>query len=392
MGYTFGIGPALKASRVNSTFFNGGISSQAISRQQVNNVPNVNVRPLTAPGGGVNNDPTINDPGIPTALGVGNQFAIAFAEFGATGAPNASHNAVVTGLVSYDPTNSGRLFIDRIIAAAGDCDPTSGLASFGFGSVDAFGNIILRADGFGISGVPCSGVFHTPLNGNNIFMVGAALRNCDVLNIISSSYPTGFDPGTTTWLVQNSTTTHNTPNIADVGGPFYVGSNFNREFVRGSNSGNLVSDGSHFATGIDDHRGALAHATQNHAAFNSVHGVCAILARATGSTVTNMINVWGLDANGNVSAARGITLPATLTDPITNDSNILGTNEFVYYRDQTAFRGGNAQVALNVDPAGNLLVAGVVNHPNIGAANSNEHYIPVARIDPAGNVTWVMAA
>ena len=47
---------------------------------------------------------------------------------------------------------------------------------------------------------------------------------------------------------------------------------------------------------------------------------------------------------------------------------------------------------MNVDAAGNLLVTAAMDQPTDGGAAWGKHLFPVARVTPAGAVTWTMAA
>lgn len=385
---TFGIGPVAKSSKIQKTFFNALIGAQAISRTQKRNVTILErYMAWNKPGQGVNNDKTLNDPGT-TIFGVpnGNQLAFAFAESGATDVMNVNHGGIVTGIVKYEPIHPGRLYVQRIVAATAGCDNGSQLASFGFGAVDREGNTIFRVDGFGASGAGCPGL--TPIGGNNVFLTAAGGRNGDKLNVINGAFPTGGDA--TTWILQKSQTTHNTPSLADVGGPFYIGSNFLKQYVRGK-SNPPKADTTHLAAGVTDHRGGMSYLHQNHPALSSVRGVAAVLGRnAAGQTVA--MNVFGLDAKGDPTKALGLIPPKDVTDPITGEKNIAGANEFDHYHSQVAFRGGNGQIAMNVDGQGNLLVAAVMDHPSDGGPAWNQHFIPVAKVTPKGVVSWSMAA
>ncbi len=393
-GTQFGIGPLVKSSKVSSTFFTGVLGAQAMSRAQLSNMPipgTFGFWSQTA-GRGVNNDPAINDPAFPISAGVnGNQFAAAFTEFGTTDA-GVPFGAIVTALVRYDPINSTRLYVDRVLSAISGCDTGAELATFGFGAVDADGFTIFRADGFGVVGATCAAASLTPLSGDNVYMVGAAMRDCDIMNVISLEYPFGlFDATATNWLLQQAQSTHNTPTIGNIGVPIMMGTNFNNEYVRGSTFATLAQGTGHLASTVTGHRGGMSTIEKNHASVASTHGIAAVLGQDQGSNTTVM-NVFGIDASANVTGSIGLIPPGTITDPVTLVTNIPGTNEFDHYHSQVAFRGGNGQVGMNIDPQGRLVVAAVMDHPSDSGPNWNQHFIPVAFVDDNGNAQWTIAA
>jgi hypothetical protein len=390
----FGIAPLIKSSKGSTTFFNSVINAQGISRTQRSNITIPGSYSLwTTAGGGVNDDPAINQPGTPISnIPNGNQFGVAFAEFG-TSDLSIGYDNIITGVVRWVPHDPRRLYVERFVTASSGCDNTSQLATFGFGAVDDLGRTIFRSDSFGVSG-SSSCASTTPVVGNNVYLVDADLRTPLMLNVISGGYPVGFDAGVTNWLIQASSVSHNAPNLATNG--LYVGTNFTQQYVRGLTSGSIVSDTTHLAAGVTDHRGTLGYLTQNHAALASVRGICSVLGVATGG-VTAM-NVFGLNAAGNPTTRIALAPPAVVTDPITGETNIPGGNQFDHYHSQTAFRGGASQIAMNVDPAGNLLVTAVMNHPTQSAPaplppfSHEKHFLPVARVTPAGAVSWTNAA
>jgi len=395
-GHEFGIAPLLKSGRSNQLFPNNLMSAQGLSRLQGGPGPFFNGSGYmywNAPGFGVNNDPNFNTPGtlISSAGRIGNQFAVVAADFGTTDA-GVNYNGVLGAIVNYSPYNPGRLYVSRIQAAVNGCDPTANLAAFGVGSIDERGDLFFRADANLVTG----GCGLTNVVGNNIFRVGLAQRDCDVLNVISNDFPGGqFDAPATGWLVRNSATTHNTPGIVPGsvtgGAPWYIGSNFVPEYVYGPSFGSINTTNTHLAPGVANHRGNVSYTSKNCQALASVRGIAGIIG-LDGNGNATYINVWGLSATGSVTGRLGLLLPAVVTDNWDGTVNDPGLNEFDHYHSQVAFNGGNGQIALNVDQDGNLLAAGEVDHPNNGGANWPKNYIAVARVNCAtGNVQWTMA-
>jgi hypothetical protein len=397
-GTEFGIAPIIKHSKVNSDFVNNQGNAQTFSRLTNTNVPISGTYDLwNFQGGGVNNDPLINFPGNPIGdSDNGNAFAVGFQEFGTT-VDSAGFTAVTTGLVKYDPSQASRLYVDRVIAAISGCDTTSSLSAVHLGSIDVDGNIVFRADNFGATGAGTCGL--PVLSGNNIFMVDSASRDTDILNVISDNYPLGqFDVPVTKWIVQGAGSPHNAPGIADIGGtPYYIGSNFNKEYVSGAATGVSVATTAHLGPGMTDHRGNASWVSGNFAPLGSTNGVAAILAYDAAGDATTM-NIWGLGAGAAITGVLPLTLPPVVTDNSTFFVNLgPGPNEFDHYHDQVAFRGGNSQIAMNYDGLDRLLVAGTVDHPTNTGNQHNDHYIAVARLTDVGGggpptVEWTMAA
>jgi hypothetical protein len=250
---------------------------------------------------------------------------------------------------------------------------------------------VLRADGFGATGGSCSG--SGVIVNNNLFYVDAPLRNPALLNTIGSGWPAGgFDFPATIQNLAGSATAHNTPGLACVGGvPYLIGTNFASQYVAGpAGAGAVGVQAGHLAAGVADHRGNISYCEKNFAPLGSTSGVAAIIGQVAG--VSNTINLWGLGATGNVTGTLALTLPAVLVDATNGATNLAGVNALDHYHSQVAFQGGNGQIALNVDHQGNLLVAAVVDQPADTGADHAEHYIAVARVTPAGAVSWTMAA
>ncbi len=421
-GTTFGIAPIVKSSKTSSSFFSSIVSAQGISRlQDPGSKPASIYYEWFDRGFGVNNDPSINDPGTPlgtTGLRA-NQFAAGFAEFSTTDNGNG-YNGIIGAIGHIAPGNSSRLYIQRIVAATNSCDDASELAQMGFGSVDQAGFIHFRADDF-FSGSP-GGCGLTPVDGNNIFQVDMAGRNCNVLNVVSNDFVGGLF-NSTQWLVRNSLTAHNPPSVASsllTGSPaLYIGANFNGDYVRGS-AFPTTADATHTAgTGILDHRGNVAHLSKSHPVVGtSQAGIAALLGQTLGAlgfgclsssgNCTDSMILWGIDASGAVTGNLELTLPwdgtpgTVITD---NDDGFTNLVDPVFpplnsgYRSQVAFRGGNGQVAMNVDADGRLLVAVQADHPtNPDHDDWDLNFIPVARITcptqacTSPVVEWTMAA
>jgi hypothetical protein len=399
-GTTFGVAPIAKASRTAAQFTGSLLSSQAMSRRALRNVPfpAPTYEYWNTPGAGVNNDPAVNDPTTPMAppAGLSVQQAAAFAEFSNT-AGGASYNGIVSTLINISPTAPSRLFVTRTVAAINGCDTFSNTAQFGLGSIDAQGVMTLRADDFGTAGSNCVGLVN--LIDDNVFKIATKLRNPAITNVFSNDYVPGglFDKGvgpnfTTEWLIRNSPTAVNVPGIAASGAtPLLIGTDQGSGYVRGTAFGSITTDATHLATGSTNHRGNISYTPRNHASVLSTNGVCGVLGLSA-TNRTTILNIWGINATGGVTGKLALNLPATVTDNATGATNLAGNNEFDNYQSQASFRGGNGQISLGVDGAGNLLAAAMVSHPAKAGANEGRNYIAVARVTPGGSVSWTMAS
>lgn len=395
----FGIAPVIKSSRTSSAFFTSIVSAQACSRLQATGVPfaAASYAAWLTPGEGVSGDPTLNVPaGTISPPALGHQLGLAFAEF-ATADGGASYNAIIGARVGIDPTQAGRLWVERTVAALNGCDGQTELSQFGLGAVDERGQLALRADDFLTNPGGCG---LTPIAQDNVFRVDLAARNAAVRNVVSHDLLLGggqFDVPATDQLVFNySLATVVTPDLipgALTGGDaLYIGTDFNSQFLRGASLATLVADTSHLAAGAVATRGNLSMSTRNFAFLSSTHGTAAVLATDAAGKV-KILNVFGLDALGNPTAKAALVLPAVVTDNASGYVNTGTDNSFAHHFSQTPFRGGNGQIAVGRDQAGRLLLAAVVDQPTGGVATNNKHYIAVARVDAAtGAASWTMAS
>ncbi|MGD2108477.1 MAG: hypothetical protein PVI86_03705 [Phycisphaerae bacterium] len=389
-GNEFGIAPVVKSSNSGSDFFNSLISAQSISRLHAVGVPYAADEYAVWVGqAGPGVHPSNNsDPGIIPAPGASsNQFAVTAAEFGTTDEA-VDYNGVIGAVINYDPADPRRLYVHRVLVASNGNGADSNSAQFGIGAVDEWGNVMFRADSFNAPGP-------FPLSGVNIFGVDMLARDCGVINVINDNG--AGDAAASNWIVQKQDTTanqHNTPNIGPTsvfGTPHYLGMTFDIEYVYGTANPPTYT-AAHLAPGIVDQRGNAGYTTHNHACIPGTHGTVAMLG-IDGTGLSDSLNLWGIDGTGAVVAGSptALKLPAVVTDNSTLVTNLVGDNEFDHYHSQVAFRGGNAQVGMNLDQDGNLLVAGVVYEPNAFETNPL-NYIAVARIGQSCVPEWTMAA
>lgn len=393
-GTTFGIAPLVKSSQYGTMFTNALMSAQGMSRNiirgadtQYFNSPTFGL--WNVAGAGVNNNPAKNNPpgSLIMPANIRNMFSATFSEFG-TAALGGSSTAINTAVIQYSPADPSRLYVKRIVSATNDLTGANNQSQFGVGSVDANGNVQFRADGFGTAG-------GFPITGNNLLRVLSLQRDPNKINVISrSSGVTGGDDAAATRVpVNESMDTINPPSLIPqaINGSRTVmtSSNFNSEYINESAPGVMTADLLHLDI-WPDHRGATQFTPLQFPAFGATAGTMAMLGR--GVNVTESMLVWGVDKDGNHVAGTSIIRPAP---SVAKDNEPMDIHtypyqmEFTNYQSQTAFRGGNGQVALGRDGQGRMLLAAAysfsdVADPTVGTlSNEPEGGIVVARFDPA---------
>jgi len=379
-GTRFRIGPIVKSGKSNSTFPNSVISAQAMSATLDRNVPYraASYRLWTTPGQGLH--PTRNSPtpGTVTPSGLSHQFAVAFAEFGTTDLTR-SYNGIVGAFVNYDPSDTTRLFVQRISAATNGLSGSENRAQMGMGAVDSSGNVTFRADPFGATGP-------TSILGNNILRAPLAGRIDGTANLIDLA---GIPQGD--WLVINSATTHNTPSCVPESvafRPVYIGSNFSALYLYEDSPLSVSSTTAH-RSGSSDHRGGVS--WSRIPAFSGSVGT-GIMMGKDGAGKTRAMLAWGTDASGDVTSNIVAVPPASVTDPITGFS-VDFSGEGQHHTSQTAFRGGNGQVCFGLDRDGNYLMATTMETVSGGGGANPFNGIVVAKLDSGLSVTgWSTAA
>lgn len=396
-GNSFGIAPLSKSALTSPfMFFSSLMGGNGISRDTLRgqrfSAPTYSF--WNQPGFGISNDPSVNTPGTPVdAKNLrGTQFAAVFAESGMTGG-GANFAGIVSSIVNIDPSDPGRLYVNRIRAGTNSCDPFTNTAALGVGSIDASGNVVFRADNFGTS-VGCSSV---AVAGNNIFLIDSLARNTMLQNVISGT-SSGFDPAMThlinNYMFNGQPQTLSCPTIMPAsisgGAPIYLGTDFSDNFVRGSTPGSIAVDGTYLDPGVTSTRGNTAYLGKNFPIVGSTHGICGILGV---NNTTAFIDIWGVNASANVTGTKTLSLPSVVIDNSTLYQNVAGINEFNHYKSQVAFQGGSGCVAMNIDPSGNLLVAAEVDHPDDSLGTQwGGNYIAVCRVDAiTGAESWTMA-
>ncbi len=415
-GAEFGVAPLLKAGRssdpAGTGFFSIRLSGQSISRHIESNVlatGTYNTWNTAGQGVGPNN----STPGTVNLPGSGLQsLAVGFNEF----EPNVSNNSdnLYAGLVTFDPANRNRLYVDRIIAATNAPNgATAGTASFAMGSIDTRLNLISRADGFNVTSPD-------ELVNQNIFRINADLRSNGTVNNIdrfsagdAAATERVFDGNVGGFTTDTLSVSGGIPEID--GGSSTFGPTFGAELAVNDHSAGTMAHFtptfSGFATNVSNHRGSITYNPDD--ALGGVGLAAQIQRDDTGNTV--YLGVFGVNATGVPQQVANLQAPLSIDDPV-DEYNFMapGTEipfgEFRHYRSQMAFSGPIGAASAGSDAAGNVLVAGVfdvacnnctasgfpVTYGN-GGANAPVNAIAVARFNPnaqtpSSTIQWSSAA
>ncbi len=386
-GTPMGIAPLMKSGQVSTSRFTAlnGASSISQTLRRDTPFPAASYSSWTAAGGGVNateNNSTLVTP-VP-ASGNASVFGVGFMDFDEllVSATNVFTNQVVGGLVAFDPGVPDRLYVSRVIAALNSPLGSNDRSQFGYGSVDADGNLCFRADSFGASG-PATSL----LVGDNYFRVRLAARTAAV-NVIDNAGAT--NAASTDWVLQRSAMTHATPACVPqdlAGRPLLVGADFAGAMKLEQSPLTLASTTAHRPASID-HRGAVS--VSGRAIFPGSVATAAILARSsTGGGKTDALSVSGLLTDGSVAVARTLKLPATLTDACDSFAWPLGGGDFRHFDSQVTFRGGTGPVSVALDQSGRAIAAAVLHNGSSPLASNPFNAIAAARFNPADPVSAV---
>lgn len=406
-GFTYGVAPVIKASNVTvlpAGFGNIRVSAQNISRHIENDTLATGTYASWTGSIGAGVGPN-NSAGQNVALPGGNlhSLALGFSEF----EPNVQRANLVAGLVTFDPSNRARLFVDRIVTATNAPNATSnGSAAFGMGSIDTRLNLTSRADGFGQTGT-------LPLLNQNIFRFNADLRTNGVLNSVNRT--TAGQPAATERVFDGAIggfTTDTLSNASAIpeldGGPTTFGPTFGAQLAVNDHASGTSAHRTPTFVGlpnlITDHRGTFG--------YNPVTplGGVGTVAAMLRDTATVFLGVFGVDANAVPQSVATFQPPLTIQDNV--DSYGVGGapfGEFRHYRSQMAFSGPIGAAAPAVDANGDVLAASVFDiactncedgfgNPIVfagGAAQAPINGVAVLRFDPADPVNtqeWTLAA
>lgn len=389
-GNVFGIAPIMKASKSSAEFFNSLGSSVTISPDVLTGStfsrPSYSVWDTAGQGVGVNN----STPGSISPTGAASRFAVGYTEFGTT-ILGASYNGILGAVVSFDPANPNRLYVDRRSAAVNmDSEFTFNSSQIGGVSIDANGNVYYRGDGQNASGPGF-------LTGNNIYRTRLLDRNCGVPNLVSNNASLA---NATDRLISDTGITHSVPSSIPAsiagGNGVYAGPNFDTQYVYGSVPGVTTATMGHldFSGG---HRGSFG-GTAHQALGSGVYTFAVSAQNPVQTGISNVINLFSVNASGAVVDTKGFIVPTSLTD---NDSGFTVNYTATEYQSRhhtgpTAFRGGVGTVAVGSDQAGRTLIAKTIQQRGTAAPAGQTWDMPQIAVgrfsDPDGTVEWTMAA
>lgn len=380
-GITFGIAPVMKSGRTSASRFTALNGASSISQTVKTDTayPASTYVSWSGVAGGVHpvdNDPTVNQP-VPVS-GTATVFGVGFMDFDEVlvGATNTFVNQLYGSLVAFDPANPTRLFVSRINGAVNASLNATDRSQFGYGGIDADGNLVFRADGFGSAGAATS-----VLVGDNYFRVRLPQRSVSASNLIDNNGAS--NSAATDWILQRSTMTHAAPSLlpADIAGRgFLVGADFAGGLRLESTPSTLTTTTAHRPSTLD-HRGGAN--VSGKVVFSGTAATSAILSRSSSGTgKTDSISIFGLTSSGAVSTARTFTMPAALTDSCDSFAWPLGGGDFRNYDSQVTFRGGASPVATGRDQAGNALAAAVLYNGGNQSPSNPFNAIAAMRFDP----------
>src|SRR5262245_10369260 len=297
-GTPLGVAPLVKSSRPSTNRFTAinGASTISQSVRVDAAFPSATYTAWTQPGGGINiveNNTALNTTISPA--GGCSVFGVAVMDYEdiLAGTVPTFFNSVVGALAAYDPAQPTRLYVTRTVGAINMPGVTgTDRSQFGLGSIDADGNLLFRADGFGTTG-PTT----TILQGDNYFRVRLPART----NSLNSIDNAGASQATATdWLLVRSTVTHATPTgmPADLAGrSVLIGADFVGNDRFESSPGVLTTTASH-RPGTIDQRGGFSFSARS--LFAGSIGTGASLTRSTGGGgKVDSISLWGVDSSGN---------------------------------------------------------------------------------------------
>lgn len=395
------VGPILKAPRdPNALFSTQTLGASAISGGFWRGAGGTGVVfPTTqtyaqwsAPGQGVNTPATgaQNNPPASSVnrTGYDVQFAAAIgalSQVGA-GATASSPTNIIGARVGFDLNARKRLYVERTNAllsalTAGTGAGPDNTASLSLGAVDAFGYVSVRADEYGL------GAFPTKIKGENIIRVDLSKRDVNPANIAAVNSPynllspenQAWDAGSTTYLVNASTVTVNTPAgglqtalppAVPGGPPIPLPTPFAQTFTLDFAGGLRLNNGAttvsgHRASGVTGLRGnpsfSLATASGGSAGTLGFLGTTTTGAvNAVAASPARSINVAGVDFALNplaptitAGSARSATMPANISnglspghpDVFTANAGGIGA-EFRHWLSQVSFRGPSGQTGV----------------------------------------------
>jgi hypothetical protein len=392
-GTPLGLAPIAKSSRITTTRFTAINGTSVISSDTLTNA-NLSAATFarwTQPGGGTS--PTENNAALNTNVSgpaSATAQAVAWMDFEDifSGTTAIFSNQILGAELAFDPAQPARFFVTRTVAAQNASSITSlDTSQFGLGGVDAFGNVVFRADGFGVAATS------NVLVGDNYFRTRLALRST-ANNPISQAG--AGDAASTTRVLNASTVTHATPSLIPfslAGRSVLVASDFAGNLRTETSINTLTSTTLHRPTTID-HRGPVGVLARSIFTGSVATGITLARSSAGGGRV-DAFSVFGLTSTGTTTQSRTIVLPSVLTDTCDPFSWNIAASTLRGYDSQVTFRGGNGPAAVGRDLLGNALVAGVAYAGTTPDPINPFNAVVVGRFSPASPtspVSWTMAA
>ncbi|GJQ29330.1 MAG: hypothetical protein HBSAPP03_12140 [Phycisphaerae bacterium] len=393
-GTPFGIGPVLKAGRINQSRFTAYNLAPTLSpsARLSQPYPASSFARWSAAGGGIHT--TENNTALNTAVtpvGTATRFAIAALDVDEmlSGSSVYFANVLYGAHVAFDPAVPDRLYITRVTAAHNTSGPAVlDRSQFGLGAIDADGNLVFRADSFGSAG-PATAL----LQGDNILRVRLPARST-APNLIDASGAS--QAASTDWIAQNHPVTLAAPAAipADLAGlSRAVVADFAGN-LRLEVSPNTTTPTTAHRPGALDHRGSPAISAAQ--VFPNTAATGGMLTRSTGGGgKVDSISLWGHAATGILTSPVTLTLPASLTDACDAFAWPIAGGGFRGYDSQITFRGGVGPMAIGKDAAGRGLAAGVIYAGSTPNPAAGTNAIAVVRFNPANPVAsaqWTVAA
>lgn len=374
-GTEFGIAPIQKSPDVDgpSGFFGSLISAQSISRDLLTGVAfsgEFAVWSEAGAGVGFANSPaSIIDVDLANTV----QQATLFAAF-------SGDNSTINGsVINIDPANPGRLYVTRVIAANSQGFQGDVRAfSEGVGSVDAAGNAYFRADG--------------AIGGNNLFRVRLTDRDPGSFNHITSLMieDTGATDALITGFGDVLVPPQNIPASIFGGNGSFVTTAFNP-------AGVFLTQNGQSAYANNSSRGSLG---MMPAAFSGFANPGAIALSINTrdpirTSITENIRVYAMNAAGGATGSFRNYDPTngSITDPCTGVTIRTDFAGSINHFSQTAFRGPNAQTAVQVLSNGNLVAATSLGlRQETRFDQDPDNYIVAFIETPSGSVTEIPVA
>ncbi len=359
-GATFGIAPLVKASLDTGGSFNtlalGAVTSSPDAMSGVGLAGGEQSFSVwTSAGAGVG--AANGAPGSVSLSMFDTRFGVAFTDF------NTTSSNIIGAMVGLSAAEPDRFYVRRTLAA--QSRPFSFVddnATLAVGGIDASGRVHFRADDF-------NSAQSNTIDGENIVTVDLFARSSGNNGLTKSGgNNTSFDTGASTYAVDNESVTLNTPAALSDSGEAII-----FDFAGGYAVGSGASTMAHLDAGVEAHRG-----NPSFSKATTLGGVGTVgsLAVTSGAPKANAINLFSVDALGNVVSTASSALPSPLPGTSINAS---GDAHFDQYLNQTNYRGPSGHVAV-----GSGIAAATGTDPALGAF--------VAVTTYGGSASWSVAA